>query len=265
MFQRLNLPRKYATALCAVAVLTLPATAHAIGGFGDIVFDPTSYAQIVKEVQSWEQQYQQMQQALTKAEATVQQTKAHLDAVTGNRGFGDLLNNPLLKSIVPTDLASTLSSLNSTGNLTGNAASIRNATMIYNCGDVTDNAAKIACQALLGQNAQAQAVQQNTMALLNQRTTQIEALRAEIADTQDPKAIAELEARLQAEEAQVGNDQNKIALTNAMLAVNQASAAQAEQERVNALMATNKTSALDGFSFTGLGYQPAVQTAAAEQ
>lgn len=260
------LSRKYATALAMVLVLAVPATAaHAIGGFGDIVFDPSSYAEIVKEVQAWEQQYQQMQQSIAKAETTVEQTKAHLDAVTGNRGFGDLLNNPLLKAIVPSDLSTTLSSLNSTGTLTGSAATIRSSTMVYNCGDIADTAAKVACQALLSQNAQAQAVQQNTMALLNQRTTQIEALRAEIDSTQDPKAVAELQARLEAEQAQVANDQNKIALTNAMLAVNQASAAQAEQERVNALMATNKTSALDGFSFSGLGYQSAPQTASVDQ
>ena len=62
------------------------------------------------------------------------------------------------------------------------------------------------------------------MALLNQRTTQIEALRAEINATQDPKAIAELQARLAAEQAQVDNDQTKIALANAMSSARNGSA-----------------------------------------
>jgi len=188
-----------------------------------------------------------------------------VSSTTGNRGFGDLLNNPLLKAIVPPDISSTLSTLNSTGTLTGNAATIRSSTTIYNCGDITDAAAKVACQALLGQNAQSQATQQSTMALLNQRTTQIEALRGQIDATSDPKSIAELQARLQAEEAQVANDQNKIATANAMLVANQQAAAQAQAERVDALMATNKTSALDGFSFASLGYQPATQTADVDQ
>jgi len=127
------------------------------------------------------------------------------------------------------------------------------------------NEPQVACQALLAQNAQAQAVQQNTLALLNQRTTQIDALRGQISATTDPKSIAELQARLEAEEAQVANDQAKVALTNAMLASNQQAASQAQAERVDALMATNKTSVLDNFSFTALGTSPAVQTAAVDQ
>ena len=255
-------PRNITAMASAALVLAIPATsAYAIGGFGDIVYDPSNYAEAIKQVQSWEQQYQQMTQSLAKAQATLQQVQSHLSAVTGNRGFGDLLNNPMLKNIVPPDLSTSLSSLNTSGTLTGAAATIRSSTQIYNCADITDSAAKIACQALLGQNAQAQSVQQNTMALLNQRTTQIEALRAQIDATSDPKSIAELQARLEAEQAQVTNDQNKIALTNAMLVSNQAAAAQAQQERVAALMATNKTSVLDSFSFTSLGYPPAAQTA----
>jgi type IV secretion system protein VirB5 len=130
---------------------------------------------------------------------------------------------------------------------------------------MTEAGAKVTCQAQLGQNAQARAIQQDTMALLNERTTQIDALREQIDATQDPKAIAELQARLEAEQAQVANDQNKIALANAMMVANAQAAAQSEQERVNALMASNKTSALDGFTFTSLGYQPGTQVADVEQ
>lgn len=258
--------RKYWSAAVAAMCLVLPASAaYAIGGLGDIVYDPSNYIQAVKQVQAWEQQYQQMTQGLAKAEATFQQVKSQVEALTGVRGFGDLVNNPLLRSIVPADLSTRLSGLNSTGVLSGNALSIRNGSTVYDCGDITNNAAKVTCQALLGQNAQAQTYQQDTMALLNQRTTQIDALRAEINTTQDPKAIAELQARLAAEQAQVSNDQNKIVLANAMLASNAQAAAQAQQERVNALMATDKVSVLDGFSFTSLGYQTGAQLASVDQ
>lgn len=259
---RIAFPRKYAVALSAVAAIALPGSALAVGG---IVFDPTNYVQAIKQVQAWEQQYRQMTQSLQKAEATFQQAKAQVDALTGVRGFGDLINNPMLRNIVPADLSTTLADLNQTGVLSGRAATIRSNTAIYDCSDLSSGGAKTVCQALLAQNAQAQAVQQDTMALLNQRTTQIEALRAEINQTQDPKAIAELQARLEVETAQVANDQNKIAVSNAMLAANRAAAAQAEVERVNALMATNKTSVLDNFSFTRVGYQPSSQVAEVEQ
>ncbi len=262
---RLPLSRKYAAPAIAALVLAVPATsAFAIGGLGDIVYDPSNYAEAIKQVQSWEQQAQQMTQALAKADATIQQLQTQVSSTTGNRGFGDLSNNPSLMATVPTTLPTTLSSLNGTGTLTGNALTIRNSTAVYTCTDVTDAAAKVACQALLGQNAQAQAQQQTTLALLNQRTTQIEVLRAQIDATNDPKSIAELQARLLAEMAQVANDQNKIALMDAMLMSNQQAAAQTRSEQASALMATNKTSVLDGFSFSSLGAQPA-QTVVVEQ
>ncbi len=254
------------TALGAFALLAVPAsTAFAIGGLGDIVYDPSNYLEAVKQVQSWEAQYQQMTQSLTKAEATLQQVQTQVNAVTGVRGFGDLLNNPTLKALIPSDFSTTLAGLNATGTLSGSAQQIRSSTAVYNCGDITDAAAKVACQALLGQGAQSQAVQQNTMALLNERTTQIDALRAEISSTQDPKGIAELQARLAAEQAQVTNDQNKIAVANAMLQASAQAAAQAQAERTSALMATNKTSVLDHFDFTALGYAPGAQVADVDQ
>ena len=253
-------------AFAAALTLAVPATAaYAVGGFGDIVYDPSNYLQAVKQVQAWEQQYQQMVQSLANAEATLQQVKAQVSAVTGNRGFGDLLNNPLLRTIVPADLSGRLNGVNATGELSGNALALRTSTAVYDCHDLASGAPTISCQAVLAQNAEARAVQQETMALLNERTTQIEALRAQIATTQDPKAIAELQARLEAEQAQVGNDQNKIAVANAMLSASAQGAAQAEQERVSALMATDKTSVLDHFDFTALGYQPNADVAEAGQ
>lgn len=258
--------RKTLSAVLAVLVLTVPATgAYAVAGLGDIVHDPISYVQAVKQVQAWQEQYNQMTQSLEKAEATFQQMKSQVDAVTGVRGFGDILNNPLLNAVVPNDLAATLTDLNASGTLAGDARDLRAASELYDCGDLTADDARVICRAVLSQNAQARAVHQDTLALLNQRTVQIDALRAEISSTEDPKAIAELQARLQAEQAQVANDQNKIAVANAMLMANAQAAAQAEHERVNALMATGKTSVLDGFSFAALGYQSSPQAAEAEE
>jgi type IV secretion system protein VirB5 len=169
------------------------------------------------------------------------------------RGFGDLLNNPALKAVVPSDLGDSLNALNATGLLSGRALAIRQASVLYDCGDVVDAAAKAACQAMLGQTAQAQALQNDTLALLDVRTVQIDALRAAINTTQDPKAIAELQARLEAEQAQAANDQSKVVLAQAMLAASREAAVQAQTERVQALMATGKTSVLNGFSFAALG------------
>ena len=131
---KIEVSRKYMSGAVAALILALPATAaYAIGGLGDIVYDPSNYLQAVKQVQAWEQQYQQMTQSLAKAEATFQQVKSQVDAVTGVRGFGDLLNNPLLRNIIPGDLSTTLNGLNSTGVLSGRALAIRHSQAVYAC------------------------------------------------------------------------------------------------------------------------------------
>jgi len=266
MTQRHLFKSRLATALTGSALLMLCAqSAFAIGGLGDIVYDPSNYLQAVKQVQAWEQQYSQMEQSLAEAQATLTQIKSGTDAMTGSRGLGGIFDNPALKSIIPQDLSKTLASLNATGTLSGEAQTIRSSNLVYNCTDIEGTQQKSNCQAILGQASQAQAVQQNTMALLNERTTQIDALRDQINATQDPKAIAELQARLDAEAAQTANDQNKIVMANAMLATSQQAAVQAERERVNALMATNKTSSFDGFSFAALGTVTSPQQVATVQ
>lgn len=257
--------RKRLIAFSLMGCLILPAgSALAIGGVGDIVYDPTNYVQAVKQVQAWAQQYRQMAQSISKAEATLSEVKTQVAAVTGVRGFGDLLNSRLFQAVVPADLGHDLARLNETGLLSGKALSLREASALYNCGDVADAAARKACQALLGQTAQAQALQNDTLALLDARTTQIEGLRAAISQTGDPKAIAELQARLAAEQAQVTNDQSKIVLAQAMLTASYDAAVQVQTERVQALMATDKPSVLDGFSFSGLGYAAATPAQLAE-
>lgn len=218
-----------------------------------VVFDPTNYAQAVKQVQAWTQQYNQMREGLQTAQATLDKAKAQIDAVTGIRGLGDLFNDPALRNMLPADFASALDSLNATGLLNGRALSLRNSSALYDCDDLSEEVAKKSCRALLGQNVQAQVFHEDTLSLLNARSTQIDSLRGQINQTEDPKAIAELQARLAAEQAQVSNDQNKLLIAQAMLEVNRRRAIQAEAERVNALTATNKPDILANFDFGAVG------------
>ena len=92
---------------------------------------------------------------------------------------------------------------------------IRTRAQLYDCED-REGEAQQRCQALLGQNAQTQAYAQNAMELVTARVDQIESLMNQINATEDPKAIAELQARLQVETAQVANDNNRIAVLNQM-------------------------------------------------
>lgn len=196
-------------------------TAHA----GIPVIDAANLAQAIQEVLAWAQQYEQMVQQIHQMEQQYQ-------SVTGVRGLGDILNNPLLQQVVPSDVATIFNGINTSGyaGLTTAAQGIRSATMKYNCENMAGDS-QVACQAVLNTNAQQQAYQQNALQIITQRVSQIQSLQSQINATQDPKAIAELQARIAAENTQVTNDANRIAVMQALAQSQQQAAEQALRER----------------------------------
>jgi type IV secretion system protein VirB5 len=83
----------------------------------------------------------------------------------------------------------------------------------------------------LNTTAQTQAFQQQALALLTQRRSQIQYLQGQINATNDPKSIGELQARLQVEAAQVNNDTNRLSIMNAMAVSAERASEQALKER----------------------------------
>lgn len=173
------------------------------------VFDGANLAQAVQQIVSWGDQYGQMMDQINQA-------KAEYDSITGIRGFGDAVNNPYLKDIIPSQVGDIYKNVQQGGvnGLTGAAKNIRDAAMIYDCSSKSGQDYKT-CQASLNSNAQTQALNQNALDVADLRAEQIDNLRKQINTTQDSKAIAELQARLQAENTQVANDANRIALMQA--------------------------------------------------
>lgn len=174
------------------------------------VFDAAAIAQAVKQVQAWKAQYDQMK-------LQIKQLEDQHAALTGSRGLGNIINDPLLRSIVPADAAQIFDALRTSGAsvMTIEAASIRNASKVYDC-ENRSGSDKTTCKAFLNNSAQAQAYQQNAMLRLNQRVDQINGLQGQINSTNDPKSISELTARLIAESTQVANDANRIVVMKAM-------------------------------------------------
>ncbi|MBY0365128.1 MAG: P-type DNA transfer protein VirB5 [Burkholderiaceae bacterium] len=202
------------------------------------VIDAANLAQAIQQVISWQQQYSQMVQQY-------QQLQTSYQSITGARGLGDILNNPLLQGVVPADVATVFNGINQGGysGLTSAAQGLRNAAMKYNCEDRTGDA-RVACEAVLNTNSQAQAYQQNALQLITQRVQQIQSLQSQINTTQDPKAIAELQARIAAENTQVTNDANRIQVMQALAQSQQAAAEQQQRERwLNVMRPTTPTAA----------------------
>ena len=177
---------------------------------GMVVFDPKAYAQALQQVTAWKQQYQQMTQQVATAKQTV-------GAMTGSRNLGQILDNPEIHKVVPSDVAGLYKAVSTTGygGLSATAKVLRDQEKIYNCEDQLGDQ-KSACEAALNLNAESEANQQNALTRLDQRAAQITALQGQINLTQDPKAIAELQARIAIEQANVQNDANRLAMMNAL-------------------------------------------------
>lgn len=175
-----------------------------------MVLDAANLQQSIQQVTAWKKQYEQMQMQQ-------RQLESQHAAMTGSRGLGMVANDPRLNSIVPVDTARIYGALQALGStaLTLQAHEIRQRTQVYDCAQRTGNDLAL-CQAMLSTNAQDQAYQMNAMTTLAQRTAQIQALQGRINATNDPKSIAELQARLQVESAQVSNDTNKLIVMNAI-------------------------------------------------
>lgn len=163
--------------------------------------------------------------ALIEAKNTITQLKSQLDqlkqtysqlqqsyqAATGTRNMGDILNNPAIRNQLPSDWRQVYDGVNRGGyaGISGSVDTILGSER-YN-GSVSDGmAAMRQRQARLSATSKATGIAafEGAQARLNQ----LDALRAQINGTQDPKAIAELQARIAAEQGAIQNEHTKLQL-----------------------------------------------------
>jgi type IV secretion system protein VirB5 len=189
------------------------------------VIDVANLAQAIMQINAWKQQYEQMANQYS-------QLRKQYDAMTGSRNLGNIASNPALQAVVPADVAGVYAAIQARGAaaMTPSAQALRNRTKIYDCENRRDEDL-ISCQALLNNNAQQQALDQAALSLVDQRVGQIQSLQNQISATSDVKAIGELQARLQAEATQVGNDANRLMLMKMLADTAARSAQQAIKER----------------------------------
>jgi len=182
------------TVLCSTCAVPLVSPATGIP-----TFDAAQAATAIQQLTQMTQQYEQM----------VSQYKS----LTGIRGFGDLMNNPLLRSYLPQEWQQVYDNVRNGGyeSLTNDAKAIRDATAIYSCAGQTGQALSL-CRAQSLQPAQNKAFTQQAYTAAMSRVTDIQSLINQISATQDPKGIAELQARLQGENAAIQNEQTKLQL-----------------------------------------------------
>lgn len=205
------------------------------------VIDAANLVQAIQQVIAWGQQQLQMGTQIQNQVSQIQNQATQIARITGTRNLGQVFNNPLLQQVVPANVYTVMSNVGTQGfaGLTNPAQALRTASMIYNCMDVAPGVARTACQAPLSTNAQAQAWQQTGLTTVTNRVQEIQNMQQQINTTADPMAINQVQAALMAENAQVTNDQNRIALMNMQINAVQAQLVQADQERLRAMMVKN--------------------------
>ncbi|KWN96014.1 P-type DNA transfer protein VirB5 [Burkholderia stagnalis] len=188
-------------ALCIGTASPIAASATGIP-----TFDAAQAANALNTIIQLKQQYDVMMQQFN-------QIKQQYTSLTGIRGFGDLMNNPLVRSYLPSDWQQVYDQLKNTGwtNLAGNAKALRTAMAIYNCDSQTGKALNV-CQGLANKPAQDQAFTDQAYQAAMTRVDGIQSLINQISQTQDPKGIAELQARIAGEQVAVENERVKLQL-----------------------------------------------------
>jgi type IV secretion system protein VirB5 len=208
------------------------------------VIDAANLAQSIQQVIAWAEQQIQM---ATQINNQIQ----HYKAITGSRNLGTMFNNQLLQQIIPANAQSVMSAINTGGyaGLTPQAKIIRNTTMIYNCMDKPAGQLRTSCQAVLSGPAQAQAYSSSALNTAQQRVAEIQSMQNQINTTTDPKAIAEVQAALAAEQAQVQNDAIRVALAKQMQDTQALQAEMALREKEMSMMAPNAPTTFDNYTF----------------
>lgn len=216
--------------LASLALVFSVGSAHA----GIPVFDGMNFAQAVQQVLSWAQQYEQMADSIQQLRNQYAQLQTTYNSMTGNRGLGTILNGALdqaARRYLPGDgsqlgqLAS--GSVPGYGSLQSTIAAFKSTVSSMPSDTFPSGTdAAIALSAKIDSLATQKALGQAAYTSAAQRTSDLEGMIATIGVADDPKAIAEMQARLGAQQALVANENAKL---QAMTYMQQAEEQQARQ------------------------------------
>jgi type IV secretion system protein VirB5 len=164
------------------------------------VIDAANLAQAVQQVLAWAQQYQQMMEQY-------QQMQQAYNNLNGVRNMGDLVNDPQTRKYLPDEYQEILT------NGVGQWEAIRNAARKFDIADSGLSASSDAAQAFEQSAKQAainRASAEEAYEAASKRFGDIQVLLDKVNSAPDAKDIADLQARIQAEQVMVQNEANKL-------------------------------------------------------
>lgn len=220
---------KSLTALAVACSALLGNLAHAQIPVTDGASIANSIQQQIETMAKWKMQYDQMV-------SQIDQMKQQYQSLTGSRGLGQIMNNPALRDYLPSDWQGVYDSVKTGGysGLSGRAASIYESNKVYDaCTHYKVAEQRTACEAQAVKGSQDKAFALDAYDKAKSRLNQIDQLMAKINDTPDPKAIAELQGRIAAEQAMIQNEQTKLQMYQ-MVAAAEDRLQQQRQRELNA-------------------------------
>lgn len=171
-------------------------------------------------------------QTVTQLQQQLEQAKQLYASMNGARGLGSILNNPQLRNYLPENWQGVYDAVKSGGynGLTSTAKVVRDANKIYdNCANQMGSTQTI-CYRQAAQAAQYKDFIGNALEASGKRLAQIEGLMGQINATGDAKAIAELQARIGVEQANIQNETTKMQLFKMMADAEEKLVAQQQRE-----------------------------------
>lgn len=205
--------RRFLVALIVASVSLAPLYAKA----GIPVIDVTAVANLIQQVMYWQQQISGMQKQYDQLKESKDQLTQTHNAMTGSRGMEQVLpTSELARNYLPPSYGELMNTLN--GSSAGYAGLANQVQSIMRANSILSGTQMEALSPELRQiveqgrqsaallNGMTQSAYQNT----SQRFSALQLLISRIASAQDPKAIQDLQARIQAEQNMLTNEQTKL-------------------------------------------------------
>jgi type IV secretion system protein VirB5 len=181
------------------------------------VIDVTAVANLIQQVMYWQQQISGMQKQYDQLKESKDQLTQTHNAMTGSRGMEQLLpTSELARNYLPPSYGELMNTFNGTSTgyagLAGQVQSIMKANSILSGTQMEALSPEL--RQIVEQGRQSAALlngmTQSAYQTTSQRFSALQLLISRIASAQDPKAIQDLQARIQAEQNMLTNEQTKL-------------------------------------------------------
>lgn len=175
------------------------------------VYDAAQAVSVAKQIAEAKAQLDQLKATYDQVTSQLRKAEQAYDAVTGSRNLGDAFTNPALRQYLPADVRQVYDRARQGGyaGISGTVDQILQSEVLT--GTSQQRADAIAERARRSA-ATRKVVGEDAYAGAQARLAQLDQLQGLISTTQDPKAIAELQARLAVEQAAIHNEAIKLQL-----------------------------------------------------